>query len=403
MTILYTVFWIAFFIIFYNYIGYGVLLWIVAGLKNIFRKSLPLYSDIINDEALPNVTLVVAAYNEAEVIETKIADCLQLDYPREKLDLLFVTDGSDDGTPDLVRKFPGIRLLHTPVRSGKTAALNRALNHVKTPITVFCDANTLLGKRSIRKIVSHYRDPETGGVSGEKRVFVRGNKTAVASEGLYWRYESFLKKLDAQLYTVIGAAGELFSIRTALWEPLEPEVILDDFVISLRINLKGYRMAYDPEAYAMELPSASMVEEGKRKVRIAAGAFQAMSLLRPVFNFFKYPVLFFQFFSHRFLRWTLTPLSIPLLVLSNLLIVFYDPANAFFLACLLAQVVFYLLALLGVYPKAKGGIFKLGKICRYILFMNYAVYLGLIRYLKGAHSVIWQKAEREMLIKESIN
>lgn len=396
MTILYLIFWISIGIIFYNYIGYGILLSAIGFFKRLFikKKGLPL---IMSDEELPKVTLVVAAYNEAKIIEAKIKDCLQLDYPSDKLEIIFVTDGSDDGTPDIVKRYSDIRLLHLPMRSGKTAALNRTINYISHPIVVFCDANTVVCKKALRKMVVHYKNPKTGGVSGEKRIWVQNNVTAVANESLYWKYESYLKKLDAQLYTVIGAAGELFSIRTSLWEPMEPEVILDDFVLSLRVNLKGFRMAYEPEAYAMELPSASIKEEKKRKVRISAGAFQSMQLLSPVFNVFKYPVLFFQFFSHRLLRWTLTPLCLPLLLFSNLLLVLYFPVNSFYMVVLYAQTAFYALAVLGCFPQT-GILFQLGKICRYILFMNYAIYLGFARFLNGTHSVLWQKADREMLV-----
>lgn len=393
---LYLIFWISLAVVFYNYIGYGILLWIMSHLKPLFIKADKTgFDHQVNKDQLPPVTLVVAAYNEVDIIEDKIRDCFRLDYPEDKIDLLFVTDGSDDGTADIVRKYPRIRLLHHGIRSGKTAALNRALTHVRTPITVFCDANTLLCREALIRIVSHYRDPQIGGVSGEKRVLANNSETIVAHEGLYWKYESFLKRLDAGLYTVVGAAGELFSIRTSLWESLEERVILDDLVISIRMNLKGYRMAYEPRAYAMERPSASLEEEKKRKVRIAAGAFQAMKLLKPAFNFFKHPVLFFQFFSHRLLRWTLTPLCIPLLLISNLLLVFNHPAGTFYIVFLTLQACFYLLAAFGAFSGREGGIFKFGKICQYILFMNYAVYLGFSRYLKGNHSVLWQKAKRE--------
>ncbi len=402
MVALYFIFWISLGIIFYNYLGYGMILWIINKVKAFFvRRNKGDGMTLKEAEELPRVTLVVAAYNEADIIEDKIKDCFQLDYPGDKLDFLFITDGSDDETPEIVAKYPQIRLLHHPARSGKTAALNRAMTYVNTPITVFCDANTLLCREALLQIITHYRDSNTGGVSGEKRVMAEGHKTAAANESLYWKYESFLKRLDAQLYTVVGAAGELFSIRTALWEPLEEHVILDDFVISLRMNLKGYRMAYEPLAYAMELPSASLAEEKKRKVRISAGAFQAMELVKPVFNFFKHPVLFFQFFSHRFLRWTVTPLCIPLLFLSNLLLVIFGPEGVFFSSFLSLQTIFYLLAALGAGRGEKRGIFKVGKICQYILFMNFSVYLGFFRYLKGSHSVLWQKARREVLVNKT--
>jgi cellulose synthase/poly-beta-1,6-N-acetylglucosamine synthase-like glycosyltransferase len=190
-------------------------------------------------------------------------------------------------------------------------------------------------------------------------------------------------------------------VRTALWEPLPENVILDDFVISTRVNLRGYRIAYEPKAFASELPSASLADEKKRKVRIAAGAFQAMALVKPVFNCFKHPLLFFQFFSHRFMRWTLTPLSFPLLLLSNTLLVLLG-AGLFFKILLAGQVCFYLFAFTGAYLADSASKLKALKIFHYILFMNYAVYLGFVRFLRGRQTAVWEKAGREVVAATNI-
>jgi cellulose synthase/poly-beta-1,6-N-acetylglucosamine synthase-like glycosyltransferase len=276
------------------------------------------------------------------------------------------------------------------------------MEYVQTPITVFCDANTILNRSAIKRIVRHYTCQSTGGVAGEKRVIINENtEGSLVGEGLYWKYESLLKRLDARLYKVNGAAGELFSIRTSLWSPLPKEVILDDFVISARVNIQGYRIAYEPESYAMELPSASLREEKKRKVRISAGAFQAMILLKPLFNCFKYPVLFFQFFSHRFLRWTLTPLCFSLLLLSNIWLVIVGK-QSFYTWILIMQTVFYLTAFIGGYLRTNTGILKILRVCNYIIFMNYSVYLGFARFILGKQSAVWEKAGREVLVATDI-
>lgn len=397
MLLIQYIFWICLALIFYNYVGYGLLAATLVVMKRIFKGKNSM--EAISDEDWPAVTLVVAAYNEEDIIEAKVKNSLQLDYPKEKLSLLFVTNGSSDRTPQILSAYPDVRLLHSPERFGKTDALNRAMQKVNTPITVFCDANTMLNKPALKKLVTHYQDPNTGGVAGEKRIYAENSQeTAGIGEGLYWKYESLLKRLDAHIYTVVGAAGELFSIRTSLWEPVESDIILDDFVISLRINLKGYRMAYEPDAYAMEMPSASLKDEKKRKVRISAGAFQALGLLKPVFNVFKYPVLFFQFFSHRLLRWTIIPASLPLLFITNAILAFFqDPV--FYDLLFLGQVLFYTLAVVGISTNGeKGKMYKLAKICYYIVFMNYAVYLGFIRFYKREQTVIWERAEREVAV-----
>jgi cellulose synthase/poly-beta-1,6-N-acetylglucosamine synthase-like glycosyltransferase len=344
--------------------------------------------------------MVIAAYNEEAIIEDKIKNCLSLDYP--SISFLFITDGSNDNTVDIIAQYPWLRLLHQPKRMGKSAALNRAMVHVQTDITVFCDANSMLNRSAIKKIVSHYQDDNIGGVAGEKKIINinEGNVTGTG-EGLYWKYESYLKKLDAALYTVTGAAGELFSIRTSLWEPLPEDVILDDFVISAKINLRGFRIGYEPMAYAYEQSSASIEEERKRKIRISAGAFQAMGLVKQLFNIFHYPVLFFQFFSHRFLRWTLTPLSLPILLVANTLLVI-SGSSLFFRITLVAQFLFYLFALTEICWVGTMKKSKISKICYYVLFMNYSVYLGFFRFLKGSQSAVWDKATRENIRISSI-
>src|SRR5690606_21049070 len=161
----------------------------------------------------------------------KVKNCLSLDYPREKLKIIFITDGSNDGTPELVAKYRDVTVLHQEKRAGKAAAENRAMKHVDTPIVVFSDANTRLPANALREIVKHYADPQVGAVSGEKRIASKDKDAAAgAGEGIYWKYESTLKKLDSELLTIVGAAGELFSFRTELFTELEEDSILDDFM-----------------------------------------------------------------------------------------------------------------------------------------------------------------------------
>lgn len=381
--------------IFYTYIGYGLCLVILIRLRRLLQllKGRPsVYSE--KDMLLPEVTLVVAAYNEEAIIKDKIANCFSLEYAKDKLSFVFITDGSSDHTADIIAQYSEIQLLHQRERRGKSAALNRAMEYVNTPITVFCDANTYLNKNAIKYIVRHYEDKKTGGVSGEKRIMVLNNaKSPVAGEGIYWKYESLLKSLDSEFYTVTGAAGELFSIRTSLWEPLPEQIILDDFIISTRVNLLGYRVAYEPQAQASELPSNTLRDEQKRKVRISAGAFQAMAMLKPIFNVYRHPILFFQFFSHRILRWTLAPLSFPLLLLANVLLVLLA-TSPFYILALTCQIAFYLFAILGASTRGTSKN-KVIKILHYIVFMNYSVYLGFFRFIQGGQSVVWEKVERE--------
>lgn len=391
LTIINFIFWFSLALIFYSYVGYGILVWVLVRLKKLWKKPAPLFTD---EDSLPHVALVVAAYNEQDFIERKIANSLELDYPEHKLELVFITDGSNDLTPDIIRKHNKIQLLHQPERRGKVAAMNRAIHQVKAPIVVFCDANTLLNKECIRNIVRHYADPKVGGVAGEKRIWQNtADAAAAAGEGLYWKYEGFLKKLDSDLYTTVGAAGELFSVRRELFESAPEGTIIEDFVQSLKLCVNGYVLRYEPNAYAAEAPSASIKEEMKRKVRICAGAFQAMVLLKELFNIFKYPIVSFQFISHRILRWTLCPVALITLLISNIMIVALAP-SPFFTLVLILQGAFYVTGITGWIFASKNIRLKAVYVPFYFLFMNISVFIGFNRFIRNKQSVLWEKAAR---------
>lgn len=393
MNILIILFWVSLIIIFYSYVGYGMLLWLLVQVKRLFKKrKIP----TLPDDSLPPVALVVAAYNEEDFIRDKIINTQELDYPAGKLEVVFVTDGSSDRTPDIVREYSFIRLLHEPARRGKIAAVNRAMRYVKSQLVVFCDANTLLNRDCLRQIVKHYADPKVGGVAGEKKILTRGADTAAAAgEGLYWRYESTLKKLDSELYSTMGAAGELFSVRKDLLDEVPEGTIIEDFVQSLKLCVKGYVVRYEPNAYAAEAPSASIKEEMKRKVRICAGAFQAMILLKDLFNIFKYPVVSFQFISHRILRWTLCPVALVTLMLSNIIIVIAGSGNVFYEVVLGMQGLFYALAITGWIYASRDIRVKALYIPFYFLFMNISVFMGFNRFIRNKQTVLWERAARQ--------
>jgi cellulose synthase/poly-beta-1,6-N-acetylglucosamine synthase-like glycosyltransferase len=318
-----------------------------------------------------------------------------MDYPAGKLRILVVTDGSTDQTPEIISRFPEVRLLHLPQRQGKVAAVNRAMAMVDTRYVIFTDADSLLNRDCIRKIVDHYKNPKTGGVAGEKKILSGGpaQQPAGTGESLYWKYESWLKKLDSGFYTVVGAAGELFSLRAELFKPLPADTIIEDFVQSLQICKAGYVIDYEPDAYASEWGSASIKEEQKRKIRIAAGAFQAMGRLRSLFNPFRYPVLSFQLLSHRISRWTIGPLLLPLMLISNAWLVFKGSGLLYELVLLL-QILFYTLALIGWLLAARNTRIGVFYAPYYFFFMNLSVYMGFFRFLEGGQTAIWDKAER---------
>lgn len=390
---MYPIFWTSLFIIFYAFLGYGIVLYVLMRVRIAFKGK-----RVKQDEATitdwPTVTLVVAAYNEAAYMDEKIANTLQLDYPADKIRFLFVTDGSTDATPSVIQKYPAIELMHKPERAGKIAAVHRAMQQVTSEIVVFTDANTALNKLAIKRICRHYQDSKVGAVSGEKRVQVDEVSDATAGEGVYWKYESKLKAWDSELYSVVGAAGELFSVRTALYEPVPADTILDDFMISLLIAEKGYRIVYEPDAYASETSSASIGEELKRKVRISAGGIQSITRLTSLMNPFRFPVLSFQYISHRVLRWTVVPFLMILVLLLNIAIV-ATGGTGIYLLLLAGQVLFYGASLLGWLMEKKQLRMKLLFVPYYFCMMNYAVIAGIRRFYAGKQSAAWEKSKRK--------
>ena len=386
-------FWILISIVVNTYLGYGVILYALVKIKQfIFGKN-----KIQSPTEWPEVTYVVAAWNEKKWMPDKIRNGLAFDYPNDKIHHLFVTDGSDDGTPDVIRNFlfpkgTNFSVYHKPERAGKIAAVERIMEFVDTPFVVYSDANTEVNPAAIKNMIRHYQDEKVGAISGEKRIAISDSDSATAGEGIYWKYESFLKKLDSEFYSAVGAPGELFSIRTSLYRPVPPDTLVEDFFLTMSIAKDGYKIIYEPQAYAVEAKSASVKEEMKRKVRIGAGGLQAVYRLAPLLNFFKHGRLTFQYVSHRVLRWTLAPLALPIIFVLNIFLA--NQGSAFYKYLLIAQVAFYLFAILGyLFEKRKLKV-KAFFVPYYFCMMNYSMYKGLIRLIKGKQSVLWEKAKR---------
>ncbi|QJD94575.1 glycosyltransferase family 2 protein [Mucilaginibacter robiniae] len=391
--------WLSLFIVFYAFFGYGILLFVIIKIKRILRGK-PVIPTVTHDNQLPTCTLVVAAYNEESFMPEKIQNTLALHYPAGKLNFVFITDGSSDRTPDIIAAYPQITLLHRPERRGKIAAVHRAMNAVNSDVVVFTDANTYLNTDALINICRHYQDANVGAVAGEKRVMVDETADATAGEGFYWKYESKLKTWDSELYTVVGAAGELFSIKTQLYKPVSETAILDDFMISLLVAKDGYRVIYEPNAYAQETSSANVQEELKRKIRIAAGGLQSIIWLKSLLNFFRTPLLSFQYISHRVLRWTVVPFLMLFALALNIAIVI-DGGNWLYQLLLAGQVAFYTMALAGWLLEQRKVKVKLLFIPYYFCMMNYAVIRGIFRYFAGTQSAAWEKAQRKQVIVNS--
>ena len=393
MTTLKILFWICLVICIYTYVGYGVLLYLLVLLKRMV-KGKPKQIELPEDSQLPDVAFMVCAYNEQDVVEMKMQNIHKLDYPKDKLHVVWVTDGSSDNTNEYLKAYPEVEVIYSPERRGKTAALNHGLSMVTSDITVMTDANTMVNREAIREIVRCMQDPKVACVAGEKRVMSRHEgEIAAEGEGLYWKYESALKRLDSELYSAMGAAGELNAIRTHLYEKMSETALLDDFVMSMRMVEQGYKIAYTSEAYAMEYGSANLEEESKRKRRIAAGGLQSSWWLRSMMNPFKNFMVAFQFVSHRVLRWSITPIALMALIPLNVALVMMKAGTVYTIIWIL-QILFYLTAFSGYLLEQHGHKNKLLYVPYYFLFMNINVFRGM-HYLKTHQGGgTWEKAKR---------
>jgi cellulose synthase/poly-beta-1,6-N-acetylglucosamine synthase-like glycosyltransferase len=361
----------------------------------LFRKKGQKPGTAIPDDELPPVSLFITAYNEKPILAEKMTNCLQLDYPKDKLQIVFVTDGSTDGSPEFLRKYDGLKVYHHTERRGKMHAMNRGMQFVKTPFVVFTDANTALNPEAIKEIIGEFSNPRVGCVAGRKKVINTGaNSAAETGEGLYWKFESWLKENDARLYSAVGAVGELFAIRTSLFGPVENDTVLDDLIISFRILKKGYRLSYAPGAIASEKASFNVQEELKRKKRIAAGGLQTLFRMPGLLNPFRYGLLSFQYFSHKVTRWTFAPWCLFLMFPVNLAIVLFFNHNILFVIILLIQVLFYLAAFLGVYFDKRQKHYKFFFIPFYFTAIHAATIAGQFRYFRGKQQASWEKAKR---------
>ena len=390
MSILETTFWCLCFLIIYTYLGYGLVLFILVRLKR-FLTSKP-KEIAFTDDSTPRISFVIPCFNELDILQEKIDNTLLINYPTDKLDIVFVTDGSDDGSVDFLKKQDQIQYYHSDKRNGKMHAMNRIMDKLTGDIVVFSDANAMLNEDALRILAIEFMDEKVGCVSGEKRVSTDTANGAASNEGIYWKYESTLKRWSYELNSVIGAAGELFAIRRNLYEAPEKDTILDDFMISMNVIDKGYKIGYTSEAYAVEKGSANMNEEMKRKVRICAGGIQSIIRTVHLLNPLKYPLFAFQYISHRILRWTITPLA--LIVVFPINWYLSMQLGGIYSILFVLQLLFHSLAVAGMIANNNNLKLKILFIPFYFNMMNTSALLGFKNYLLGQQAVTWDKAKR---------
>jgi poly-beta-1,6-N-acetyl-D-glucosamine synthase len=362
----------------WTFVGYPLFIVLLARWRPRPHRRAPL--------ELP-VTFIIPAYDEETVIAEKLENVLGLDYPRELLEILVVADGSSDRTMAIVETYAdrGVVLLHEPPRQGKIAAMNRAVPYAHGEILVFSDANAMMEPDSIRQIMQNFVDPRVACVSGEKRI--RSNDQVQGEgESAYWRYEAMMKRADSLVSTAIGAVGEFFTMRRELYRPLETDNLIEDFVMAMRLVMDGWRVVYEPAAVSWEEASPSLAGEWRRRVRMAAGGFQAIGRLRGLLSL-RYGIVMVQYVSHKVLRWLAPFFMITALVSSAALV-----GIPLFRWAFWGQVMFYGLALMGWLLEALGVPCKLTRMVFYFCFGNATILGGFVRHVTGSQSVLWQKA-----------
>jgi cellulose synthase/poly-beta-1,6-N-acetylglucosamine synthase-like glycosyltransferase len=335
----------------------------------------------------PKVTLLVSAWNEAPVIGKKIENSLSLDYPPDKLEILVGSDGSDDGTDEIVASFEEPRVqLSTAPRMGKVGVLNRLVPQARGEILVFSDANTLFDPAAIRMLVRHFQDPSVGLVCGRLRLYNPSREGY--EESTYWTYETFLKFMEGKWGAVMGANGGIYALRRDLWEPLPGNTVVEDFVVAGRCILRGKKVIFDPEAVAYEETTEDYGKERARRTRIAAGNFQALASLRELLLPSR-PFVAFAFLSHKVLRW-LAPFFLLGAFVSNFFLADRSPYGL----TLLAQLGFYGLALAGYLGYRRGMLGGAASTARYFTEMNWGILQGFFRWLRGSQRVTWDRTAR---------
>lgn len=386
-----TLFWISVSIILYAYAGYLLLLVLISVFK---PKTRPVK---LMEEDLPKITFMVIAFNEEEIIEQKVMNTLELDYPKNKLNLIWVTDGTTDRSLELLQQYPEIEVLHQEKREGKMAAMNRGVAHAPDSLIVFSDANTILNKAALLNIANDFSNPKVGCVSGMKRIYSESKDHAASSgESYYWDYESLTKYYEHKVHSTMGAAGELFAIRKELYPIQKKDVIIDDFAVSTAIARLGHKISFCKEAVATEAASVNIAEEMKRKVRIAAGGFQFFFRNLNYLNCLKHPLFSWQYISHKVLRWCFVPLLLPFVLTLNIYLAYQAAWDSTSYNLFLgSQSLFYLLSGIGLGMNLKKTRLKILFIPYYITAMNISMYVGFFRYIFKKQAAAWEKSVRK--------
>jgi len=377
------------FIPLYVYIGYPLLLLLLNKIKR------PL--SINKGDIQPYVTVIVSCFNESKVIEEKIRNCLSIDYPKEKIEFIFVSDGSYDDTDEIIKKYldQRISLIRQEGRLGKTSGLNLAVPNAKGEIIVFSDANAMYSADAIKVLVSNFNDKNIGYVVGAALYTDGSDSAAAKSENSYWHYELLMKKLESNLSSVVGGDGAMYGIRKELYKPLDKEDI-NDFVNPLQIIDEGYRGIFEPDAKCFETTAGDFSKEARRKSRIVNRSFRGLMKVKSVLNPVKTGFFSFQIISHKLLRW-LIPFFL-IIGFSGCIVLSYIGIEPFHILTLCFIILFWL-ALAGYFFKSDISTSPIFYYPLYFFLVNMASFIGVLHALAGNIQITWDSARSSDVVK----
>jgi biofilm PGA synthesis N-glycosyltransferase PgaC len=388
-------FWLFVLLVVYTYVGYPFLIWLFSRATSRPKTELAV---------TPYVTLLIAAFNEEKVIAQKIENSLELVYPSDRLQILVMDDGSEDHTQEIINRYAdrGVDLAYNPPRRGKMAAINRAILQARGEIVLFSDASNSYAPDVISEIVAPFSDPRVGAVVGA-RTIEAGTGGLGESEGLYWKYESFIQKNESLFGCCTGIVGEILAIRRDLFTPPPDGVINDDFYMAMQVVKQGYRVAYAPKARSFERISLHAQDGIERRKRIIAGRYQVMMHANRLLPWNR-PLVVWQIISHKFMRPLVPVFMIGALLVNLLALVFPSQRNVlplFFLApphnwaMFSLQAAFYLLAVCGrAFEKRNTGWLRIFYVPTFLFNSNWAALEGLYRFIAGKQTTRWVKTAR---------
>lgn len=382
-------FWVCVFLVAHTYVLYPVFLFAACAVVQTqrdwryLRTRRDRRSTAPAPDTLPAVSLIISAHNEEAHLPDKLANIRAFDYPHDRLEVIFVSDGSTDGTNAILQAVEdaNIRAVFLPQRGGKVNALNHAVDQAKHQILVFSDAATLFEAGAARRLVRHFTDPRVGVVCGA--LHFRASTESRRTEGVYWTYEGMLRLMEARLGATLTASGAIYALRRECYVALPPDTLVEDLLVPMNARRAGYRVLYDPEAVATDFAASTVAGEFTRRVRIATGSFQ---VLRRLAGIRLGPVTAFALFSHKLLRWILPLLLIGVLVTSAILW-----RHPFYRAVLFAQGLFYAWAALGFLFRRHVQDIPYALIAYYLLAIHLAYLIGFVRYVTGRTESTWQR------------